>query len=133
MISPRTFLRSLRHALRGLTDTFRTEQNFRMQLIIAGVVICASFLFRVEIWEGIVVILLSAGVLVLEIMNTIVERLADAVQPRLSHMVREVKDMMAGTVLLASLASISVGVLIFYPHFALFIEDLLAWLQTVLY
>lgn len=133
MISPRTFFRSLRHALRGLAETFRTEHNFRVQAIAATIVICASFLFRVEIWEGIVVILLSAGVLVLEIMNTIVERLADAVQPRLSHMVREVKDMMAGTVLLASMASLVVGVLIFYPHVAQYSEDLLMWLQTVLY
>lgn len=133
MISPRTFLRSLRHALRGLARTFHSEHNFRVQTIAAVVVICASFLFRIAIWEAVVVILLSAGVLVLEILNTIVERLADAVQPRLSHMVREVKDMMAGTVLLASLASCVVGVLIFYPHIAQYIEGLLTWLQTVLY
>ncbi len=133
MISPRTLYRSMRHALRGIGDVFRAEHNFRVQIIVAIVVIFASFFFRIAVWESIVVVLLVAGVLVLEIVNTIVERLADAVQPRLSHMVREVKDMMAGTVLLAALTSVVVGILIFLPYLLEFMQDLTTLLRAVLY
>lgn len=133
MIAPRSFFKSLRHALRGLADIFRTQQNFRLQTLAAIVVLAAAFAFQIALWQGIIIMLLSVCVLVLEILNTIVERLADAVQPRLSHMVREIKDMMAGTVLLASLASVAVGILIFGPYLSLLLQDLTSLLGSVLY
>jgi diacylglycerol kinase len=55
--------------------------------------------------------------MVLEIVNSIMERFADAVQPRMSSMVREVKDMMAGAVFLTALTAAAIGIMIFYPHF----------------
>lgn len=116
MISPRMFFRSLRHALRGLAEVTRTEHSFRVQLCTAIVIVAAGIVLPLETWERIVVALIIAAVLVLEVMNSIMERLADALQPRLSLMVKEVKDMMAGAVLLASVTSVVVGVLIFWPH-----------------
>ena len=133
MISLRTFFRSLRHALRGLREVARTEHSFRVQLLAASAAIALAFVFPLAPWQRIVVILLAAAVLVLEVMNTIVERLADAVAPRLSHMVREVKDMMAGTVLLVSITSAVVGVIIFLPFVAPLLTTLFAQLRTVLY
>ncbi|MEK7459268.1 MAG: diacylglycerol kinase family protein [Patescibacteria group bacterium] len=133
MISPRTFFRSLRHALRGLRDVARSEHSFRVQLLAATVALVLAFVFPLAVWQRIVVMLLSAAVLVLEVMNTIVERLADAVAPRLSHIVREVKDMMAGTVLLVSITSAVVGVIIFLPFVAPLLTTLFAQLRTVLY
>lgn len=111
------FLRSLRHACRGLSDVFKAEQSFRLQVGITVVVIALSVLFQLAWWEFFLLFLLCGAVLVLEIVNSILERLADAVHPRLSPMVREVKDMMAGAVLLTSLLALIVGLIIFYPHF----------------
>ena len=111
------FLRSLRHACRGLGDVFWAEQSFRLQVGLTIIVLALSVLFGLQWWEFILLFLLCAAVLVLEIVNSILERLADAVHPRLSPMVREVKDMMAGAVLLTSLVALTVGVIIFYPHF----------------
>lgn len=111
------FLRSLRHACRGLGDVFWAEQSFRLQTGITLVAIALSILFHLEWWEFLLVFLLCGAVMVLEIVNSILERLADAVHPRLSPMVREVKDMMAGAVLLTSLFALITGIIIFYPHF----------------
>ena len=133
MISLRTFFRSLRHALRGLLEVAHTEHSFRVQLLAASAAIALAFVFPLAPWQRIVVILLAAAVLVLEVMNTIVERLADAVARRLSHIVREVKDMMAGTVLLVSITSAVVGTVIFLPFVLPYLTALFAWFRNVLY
>lgn len=116
MISPRTFFRSMRHALRGLAAIARDEHSFRLQLVMALAVGVAAVVLPLATWERILLVLIVAAVLVLEIMNSILERLADALQPRLSMVVKEVKDMMAGAVLIVAATAVVVGVFIFWPH-----------------
>ena len=79
MISFTTFGRSFRHAIRGLGDIARAEQSFRLQLIVALLILVLTFFVDLDQWEKILLILLVAAVLVLEIVNTILERIADAV------------------------------------------------------
>ena len=73
------------------------------------------FVLDLAVWEQIILILLSAAVLIMEVLNSIVERITDGLKPRLSPMVKEVKDMMAGAVLLTVLASSIIGLMIFVP------------------
>jgi len=114
MIVIRTFFRSIKHALRGLAELFSVEQSFRIQVLATITVIVFMFVFHLEAWQRILLVLLCSAVLILEIINSIIERVADAVQPRLSPMVRDVKDMMAGAVLLCALCAVGVGIAIFY-------------------
>lgn len=114
MISPRAFFRSLHHALRGLSELFWTEQSFRIQVLATVVVGVLMVVLDLAAWQRILLILLCAAVLVLEIVNSIIERVADAVQPRLSPMVKDVKDMMAGAVLLTAITAVVVGIAILY-------------------
>jgi undecaprenol kinase len=120
------FFRSLRHAVRGLIDVARAEQSFRFQIFISLIVLCFALLLPLATWERVLVILLCGAVMVLEIVNSIMERFADAVQPRLSSMVREIKDMMAGAVFLAALTAAVIGVMIFYPHLSTLVYAILA-------
>lgn len=117
MISLRTFVKSVKHALRGLSDLFIAEQSFRIQVLASVLVLTLVVVLHLEMWERILLLLLVAAVLILEILNTIIERVADAVHPRVSPMVREVKDMMAGAVLLCSIVSAIVGGVILYTPF----------------
>lgn len=110
------FIRSLRHAFRGLRHVARTELSFRIQLFAAFLVCVAMFVLPLDIWERILLILMIAAVLVLEVINSIFERISDALKPRLHPMVRDVKDMMAGAVLLTSVTAVVVGVFIFLPY-----------------
>ncbi|MCR4311769.1 MAG: diacylglycerol kinase [Candidatus Uhrbacteria bacterium] len=116
MMSITSFHRSLRHALRGLGDVARAEQSFRLQMVVAAAIAVLTLFVDLDAWEKILLILLVAAVLVLEILNTILERIADAVEPRVSPMVREIKDMMAGAVLITAVTSMLVGVMILGPH-----------------
>jgi len=109
-------MRSIRHAFRGLARVASTEQNFRIQLVAAGVVVVAMVVLRLAPLEMAFLTLAIALVLVLELLNSIFERMADMLKPRLHDLVKDVKDIMAGAVLVAALGAVVIGFLIFWPH-----------------
>ena len=109
------FLRSLRFAGRGLATVYQTEQNFRLQLIALVGVVTLGGVLHVGAARSLVLIIVGTAVLVLECINSAVERLLDLVQPRLHGYVREIKDLMAGAVLIASLGAAVVGFIILVP------------------
>jgi len=110
------FFRSLKHALDGLRFVAIRELSFRLQLFAAIVVLALVFILDLIIWQKILLILLVCAVLVLEVINSIFERIADALKPRLNPVVKEVKDMMAGAVLLTAVTSVVVAIMIFWPY-----------------
>lgn len=116
---------SFSHALAGLKTAFKHEKNFRIQTAIAILVIVLAVSFEVTTTEFIILVPTITIVLVLEIINSMLERLLDVVKPRMHSYVKEVKDIMAGGVLVASVASVIVGLIIFLPYFMLFLEEIL--------
>lgn len=118
MLNFKRFLRSFRFAAKGLAIVFREEQSFRVQIFALLAVLALGLFFRIKTWEWISLILVAASVLVLELINSTLERIVDYLKPRLHHYVETVKDIMAGAVLVASMAAAAVGVIIFYPYFS---------------
>jgi len=116
-MSSKRLLQSFRDALSGLKLAFRSEQNFRLQLL-AGIVVAGfAMYFPLRIWEVILVILLLGWVLTMELLNTAFEYFTDLLKPRLHHYVYAIKDIMAAAVLVSSLGSAVIGAIIFLPHF----------------
>ena len=60
---------------------------------------------------------MSALVLVLELANSALERVVDAIKPRMHPYVADIKNIAAGAVFSASLAAVAIAVIIFLPHF----------------
>jgi diacylglycerol kinase len=85
---------------------------------VGTLVLIASFLFPLFIWERILIILLVLLVLLIEILNTVFEYFSDLLKPRLNHYIGIIKDVMAGAVLLTSVVAVVIGAMIFYPHLA---------------
>lgn len=83
----------------------------------AILVVFLIFWFKLPLWEAIALLMLIIFVLALEIINSILERFVDVFKPRIHPMVQEIKDLMAGAVLIASLGALIVGLLIFLPYF----------------
>lgn len=115
MIERHAFLSSLTYALRGIAYAWAQEQNFRIQVFCAGVVFIVAFLVRVSFFEAALLALAISGVLVLELVNTVAERMMDALSPRMHPYATVVKDMMAGAVLIASLGALVVGGAVLVP------------------
>ena len=113
--------RSIGHALRGVKQVFKTEQSFRIQIVIGALVIVLATVFPLEAWERVVIILLVGLVLILELINSVFERLVGSFRPRLHPVVGEIKDIMAAAVLIASIFAAIIGLIIFIPHLAMYI------------
>ena len=116
MINFRAFIRSLGFAAKGVVRVARSEQNFRIELAIGVLVVAAMFLLGVTSAEKGVLLIAITLVLVLELSNSIVERIVDLLKPRIHHYVEEIKDIMAGVVLVASVGALAIGLVIFLPY-----------------
>ncbi len=118
------FLKSLGHAIDGLSYALAHEKNFRIEIVVAILVISFIFIFRVKSWEAIVLILMIMWVLIAELINTVLERVVDILKPRIHPYAHLIKDLMAGAVLISSVVAVVVGIIIFYPYFRELIEVL---------
>ncbi len=117
----RTFILSIRivrsfyYAFAGVWYLLRTQRNARIELTI-GVLACL-----VAAWVGIsraewaVMAFTIALVLILEGLNTAVEMCVDLAMPQRHPLAKHAKDLAAGMVLIASVASVAVGLLILGP------------------
>jgi undecaprenol kinase len=104
------FIHRLRFALAGLAAAWRTEQNFRLQLVVLAGVLIALALLKVEpLWWGLV-LLTSGIVLSAELFNTALEHLVDHLHPETHPRIRIVKDCAAAAVLIAACMAAGVGV-----------------------
>jgi diacylglycerol kinase len=104
----------LRCALSGLADAIRRERSMRIHLAVTFYVALAGLVTRVTRVEWAVLTLCVAGVISLEAVNTALERLCDRVSPGRDALIGKVKDLAAGAVLCAAVASVIVGGLIFF-------------------
>jgi len=108
---------SFSDAFNGLKYAFQNEQNFRVQTVVATIVLILMVVFPLKQWETILIVMMILVVLVTELLNTALERFTDLLKPRLHHYVKVVKDVMAGAVLLTSLGAVIIGVFVFLPYF----------------
>ena len=115
-INSRKLVKSVQFAMRGLLYAWRSEQNFRIQILAGVIVLVVAFYFRVSFMGVVALVMMMTVVLVLELLNTFFEKLVDLLSPRLHHAVGILKDVLAAAVLVASLGAIIVGILIFWPY-----------------
>lgn len=107
------FIRSFAYAWKGLKYLFRKEQNARIHLFVAGVVLPAGILLDLTFPEWGIIVLCMGWVLFAEALNTAAERLTDLVHPGRSDLAGRVKDLSAGAVLISVITSVITGLLIF--------------------
>jgi undecaprenol kinase len=116
MMNLHQFGSSLKHALRGVRVVLEQEQSFRIQVLLSFAAIALAWVYPLSGFERTVVLLLIGSVLTLEMINSVFERIVDTFKPRIHPVVKDIKDIMAGTVFIASLIALCVGLLIFGPH-----------------
>lgn len=116
------FLKSTMYAFAGLKSCFANERNFRIQAIAGTTVVITGLAFKIDTQEWLVVLVCTALVLALEIMNTVVEKLSDLYTTSIHPTIKIIKDIAAGAVLLASVMSIICGCIIFIPRIILIIK-----------
>ena len=108
---------SFRYALRGVRWMVAHEPNMRFHLMAATGVVVAAASFRLPVEQWAAVIFAIVLVLLGEILNTAIEAVLDLVQPDHHDLVRVVKDVSAGAVLVASIGATAIALIVFVPRF----------------
>lgn len=107
--------KSFVYAWEGIVYMFRKEANARIHLASSIIVVALGFLFKISATEFLLMIVLISIVLVAEIFNTAIEKAMDHFSPAIHPKVKIVKDLAAGGVLIAAMAALIAGCIIFIP------------------
>lgn len=118
------FIKAFGFAWNGLRQAFRTEPNFRFELLCAFLVVFLGFYFQLSKYEWVACVFCIGIVLLTELMNTAIESLTNLVSPGYHELAKNAKDLAAAAVLLAAFCALVVGLIIFVPHCIVWFHEL---------
>jgi diacylglycerol kinase len=116
MESKHSLYKSFQFAFDGLETAFLKGRNFRIQIAAGIVAIILGTVLRLSSSEWLDLVLVISLVLILELVNTTLEAIVDLVSPEIKEKAKVAKDVAAASVLIASIASVVIGVLLFWPR-----------------
>ena len=108
-------IRSFRFAIRGIGHCFKSEINFRVHLFLALAAILLGIWLHISTTEWLFIMFSIALVLLVEMINTSVEKLCDLVHKDRHPLIMVIKDITAAAVLVSAVASFCAGAIIFLP------------------
>jgi diacylglycerol kinase len=108
-------LSGFKHSLRGISLAIISENNLRIHIVAALIVMVISYIVKLNMLEWAVMILCIGLVIGMELINTAIEYLADAFTSEYNEEIKNVKDVAAGAVLISAITSIVVAGLILLP------------------
>ncbi len=112
--STNNFIKSISYAIRGLRLMFKSQKNFRRQLLFAVIVFLFAWFLKFNYIEFCIVIISVSLVLLAEMLNSVIEFTIDSyTKNKYSKLVEMAKDMAAGTVLFATMISTLLGSILF--------------------
>lgn len=97
------WLRATINTWRGLRDAVRNEAAFRQELAALVLAVPLAFLVAAETWKRFLLIGVVVLVMVVELLNTAIEKLADRVNREIDPQIGRVKDIGSAAVGLALL------------------------------
>lgn len=111
--SRRTWKQKFKEAARGIKFGVRGQSSFFVHFFFAAMVIAAAIAMQCEIWEWCILIGCIGFVLVIELINSAIEKLFQGLPQQAQDKVWPCLDIAAGAVLLASISAAIIGILIF--------------------
>jgi diacylglycerol kinase len=109
----RSFASALADATDGLVASLRSQRNLQIQAVVVIAVIVAAALLRFDLFRWAVLMLTIGTVLTAELFNTALEHTVDCAAPEENEHARKAKHAGAAAVLVASLAAVVVGSILF--------------------
>ena len=107
-------MRSFRHAWDGLVYAVKTERHMRVHFAAVFYIVLAGLFLDFDHAEWGLTALACGLVTGAELINTALERLCDGLEPGHSPVVKIVKDLAAGAVLVCAAAALCIGVFLLW-------------------
>ncbi len=109
-------LGAFRYAIRGIAAVVRSEPNARIHVFAAIVVVVFGLALDLDRGDWIAVCIAISLVWSAECFNTAIEALCDAVTLEHDPRIERAKDVAAGSVLIAAIGAVAVGLFVFGPR-----------------
>jgi diacylglycerol kinase (ATP) len=98
-------LRATLNTWNGLLAASRSEEAFRQELAVLALAVPLAFFIGTENWKPLTLIAVLLMVLVVELLNTAIEKLSDFVTPAHDERIGRIKDMGSAAVGVAIIAA----------------------------
>ena len=108
------FFKGFVYAFEGVVSCIKTERNMRFHIGVAVLVILLMRFYGLSAAETAAVYICIGLVISLELVNTAVEAAVDMACKDKNPLAKKAKDCAAGAVLIAAVASVAVGIRIFW-------------------
>ena len=109
-------LKSFGFACSGIFQFFITETHAKVHCFAAFITIALSIYLDINKMDWLFIIVAIGMVLITEMVNTAMEKLVDIVSPEFSETAEFVKDVAAGSVLVAAIIAMIIGVMVFSKY-----------------
>lgn len=106
-------LKSFEYAFSGLKKCIKTEQNMRIHLTVASLIVYFAYFFGISRAEWAILFGVIGFVIVAECVNTAIEALGDAITKEENKHIKIAKDVSAGAVTVSAITSVVVGIALF--------------------
>ncbi len=113
---------SFKFALEGLSYSIKENQNIKVHIIIAILVLIFGLLLGLTRYEIFGVSILIVLVISAEMINSAIEEVVNLLVNEHRKEAKIAKDVSAGMVLLISVFALTVGIFIFVPHLILLFQ-----------
>lgn len=109
-------IRSFRDAFAGLAYCFATQRNMVIHAAAGAAVMLLSHLLHLERWELLFILTAVFAVIIVEAVNTAIEKTVDLATKERQKLAHIAKDVAAGAVLLTTFYAVLVGLLVLGPR-----------------
>ncbi len=104
------------NAIKGIFLVLKTERNFQIEFAALLINVILIFTLSLSKMDAVIIIIVCFSVLVAELFNTSIEKIADFIEPNYNKKIGVIKDIAAGGVLAAAILSLIIGVTIYLPY-----------------
>lgn len=107
---------SFKTAWKAFRNVLLKEASFKYMLVIALLVTILMFYFPLGRVERLSILLIIILVLLLDLINSCLERVLDYIQPKYDIKVKEIKDLLSAIVLIGCIGAVIIGLVVFWPY-----------------
>jgi len=106
------FYKKFNFARKGLVYIIRRERSFRWEITVGTAALFLAWYLGISLLGWAILILVITLVLSAEVLNTVLERILDIIEPRLAVHVAVLKDLLASAVFILALGALAIAILL---------------------
>lgn len=114
-ISPKSIFQTVKNSINGVRSYAKDGKSFIIFLVGVILEVCMGFLYHINGLEWILIICILGIILSVELLNTAIESVCDAVTKEYNDLIKIAKDCGSGATFIIFIVAIILNVIIFYP------------------